>query len=171
MKKNLLKKLSFALTLALSVSALSSLARAEDKEEPAERAKIVPTDEIYTCPKSLEMNADAIEQNIEHYIKEKQATVAAKLAADCAVWGSSIDVAIISPVNAAIRADLEKAFKGKAELTKELDAKLALCSDRYTGGVDKDGFPKNGSMGASSAAHCALKVYSAYDSLYGPRDL
>ncbi|HVJ65679.1 MAG TPA: hypothetical protein VM901_10525 [Bdellovibrionota bacterium] len=169
MKKNLLKKLSFALTIALSVSALSTLARAEKEEEPVERAKIVPTEEIYTCPKSLEMNADAIEQNIAHYIKEKQITVAAKLAADCAVWGSNIDVAIISPVSEAFSADLAKALKD--EQKNELKAKLKLCSDRYTGGVDGDGFPKNGSMGASASAHCSLKVYSAYDSLYGPRDL
>jgi hypothetical protein len=149
-----LTKSSLILTLIIAATS------AQADEEPG--AKIVSTDEIYSCPASLDGNPDAIGQNIEHYIKEKQVLVAAEIASDCAVFGSSIDSSLISQVTEAINKGLQKKLNDKNKAL--LSSKIERCYDRYAG---KNG--ENGTLGLSEAAHCSLKVFLAFDSLYGGR--
>lgn len=135
---------------------------AEDSE-PKLPADIVSSNEIFTCPASLSGKADLIAKNIEYYIAENQLFIAQELASDCADFGSSIDVGLISPVLEALDKNLNKHMKTYQK--KDLADKLSLCSKRFAGANGQD----NGSLGRSAAAHCELKIYGAFDSLYGKR--
>lgn len=148
-------------------------------------AAIVSAEEVAVCPKAIELNSQAIMENVAYYIQQKDLYTAANLASTCASFGSGLDVNIISPVvealenqiSESIRTEKDKVSKNKKLTSKQiaeqiavldaavndLDAKAGLCHKRYA----KE---NSGSMGRAFAASCELKVYQAFDSLYGPRD-
>lgn len=118
---------------------------------------IVSIEDLPGCPKKIELNADLIEKNIKHYIEQKELWAAALIASNCATYGSSMDVSIISKIAEAYDVSLQKTMT--KDQYKSLTSMSAKCWQKYAG-------PDNGTMGSSQAAHCSLKVYQAFDSIY-----
>lgn len=128
---------------------------------------VAPVDEVYTCPKALAGDSNAIAFNIDHYLTQKDLLTAAEIASDCAVFGSTLDDALISPVLGAFAVQFEKFVKDgwmSQAQKEEMLEKVDECRKRY----DRK---EHGSIGKSESVHCQLRVFVAYDSLFGPIDI
>ena len=131
-------------------SALSLSAHADDQPVNVDDL------EIFTCPKELEYKGQLIVTAVDELLTKNRVEAAAELASDCANWGSSMDVAILSPVIDRQYTELNKILTGKVQT--QMEKMIAKCTAK--------GEAEGGTLGRAVAAHCAFKVVAGFYAAY-----